>query len=125
MISLLYQIELWICLAASALPLVLAAMNRKPSLVSIGALAVVEVVLLVQLVASIVIVIGGASAKGDTVEFFGYLITALLVPLATGFWALLERTRWSTLILGIGGLTVAVMLVRMSQIWFGTYFLAA
>lgn len=125
MISLLYQIELWICLAASALPLVLAAMNRKPSLVSIGALAVVEVVLLVQLAASIVIVIGGASAKGDTVEFFGYLITALLVPLATGFWALLERTRWSTLILGIGGLTVAVMLVRMSQIWFGTYFLAA
>ena len=125
MISLLYQIELWICLAASALPLVLAAMNRKPSLVSIGALAVVEVVLLVQLVASIVIVIGGARAKGDTVEFFGYLITALLVPLATGFWALLERTRWSTLILGIGGLTVAVMLVRMSQIWFGTYFLAA
>lgn len=125
MISLLYQIELWICLAASALPLVLAAMNRRPSLVSIGALAVVEVVLLVQLAASIVIVIGGASAKGDTVEFFGYLITALLVPLATGFWALLERTRWSTLILGIGGLTVAVMLVRMSQIWFGTYFLAA
>ena len=125
MISLLYQIELWICLAASALPLVLAAMNRRPSLVSIGALALVEVVLLVQLAASIVMVIGGARAKGDTVEFFGYLITALLVPLATGFWALLERTRWSTLILGIGGLTVAVMLVRMSQIWFGTYFLAA
>lgn len=122
MTVLLYQIELWVCLAASLVPLVLAAMKRLPSLVSVGALAVVELMLLVQLVASIVLVIGGARAKGDTVEFFGYLITALLVPLATGFWALLERTRWSTLILGIGGLTVAVMLVRMYQIWFGSYF---
>jgi hypothetical protein len=122
MTVLLYQIELWVCLAASLVPLVLAAMKRLPSLVSIGALAVVELLLLVQLVASIVLVIGGARAKGDTVEFFGYLITALLVPLATGFWALLERTRWSTFILGIGGLTVAIMLVRMYQIWFGTYF---
>ena len=122
MTVLLYQIELWVCLAASLVPLVLAAMKRVPSLVSVGALAVVELMFLVQLVASIVLVIGGARAKGDTVEFFGYLITALLVPLATGFWALLERTRWSTLILGIGGLTVAVMLVRMYQIWFGSYF---
>lgn len=122
MTVLLYQFELWVCLAASLVPLVLAAMKRLPSLVSIGALAVVELMLLVQLVASIVLVIGGARAKGDTVEFFGYLITALLVPLATGFWALLERTRWSTFILGIGGLTVAIMLVRMYQIWFGTYF---
>lgn len=122
MTVLLYQIELWVCLAASLVPLVLAAMKRLPSLVSIGALAVVELLLLVQLVASIVLVIGGARAKGDTVEFFGYLITALLVPLATGFWALLERTRWSTFILGIGGLTVSIMLVRMYQIWFGTYF---
>ncbi|MEN9661035.1 MAG: hypothetical protein RLZZ443_964 [Actinomycetota bacterium] len=122
MTVLLYQFELWVCLAASLVPLVLAAMKRLPSLVSIGALAVVELMLIVQLVAAIVLVIGGARAKGDTVEFFGYLITALLVPLATGFWALLERTRWSTLILGIGGLTVAVMLVRMYQIWFGSYF---
>ena len=122
MTVLLYQIELWVCLAASLVPLVLAAMKRLPSLVSIGALAVVELMLLVQLVASVVLVIGGERAKGDTVEFFGYLITALLVPLATGFWALLERTRWSTFILGIGGLTVAIMLVRMYQIWFGAYF---
>ena len=122
MTVLLYQFELWVCLAASLVPLVLAAMKRLPSLVSIGALAVVELMLIVQLVAAIVLVIGGARAKGDTVEFFGYLITALLVPLATGFWALLERTRWSTFILGIGGLTVAIMLVRMYQIWFGSYF---
>lgn len=122
MTELLYQIELWVCLAASVVPLGLAAIKRKPSLVSIGALAVVELALVVQLVASIILVAGGARAKGDTVEFFGYLITALLVPAATGFWALLERTRWSTFILGIGGLTVVVMLVRMSQIWFGTHF---
>lgn len=122
MIDWLFQIEAWLCVAAGLFAAALAAIGRKPSLVSIGSLALVELALLVQLGASIALVVGGAQSKGDIVEFFGYLITALLVPLAAGFWALVERTRWSTLILGIGSLTVAVMLVRMWQIWSGTNF---
>jgi hypothetical protein len=55
------------------------------------------------------------------VEFFAYLIVALLIPLGAAFWALIERTRWSTVVIGVGALTVAVMLVRMNQIWTGTY----
>jgi hypothetical protein len=64
----------------------------------------------------------GSQAKGDTVEFFGYIITALIVPPAAIAWAVLERTRWSTLVLGVAGFTVAVMLVRMWQIWTGIRF---
>jgi hypothetical protein len=77
---------------------------------------------LVQLAVSIALVATGNQAKGDTVEFFGYIITALIVPPAAIAWAVLERTRWSTLVLGVAGLTVAIMLVRMWQIWTGIRF---
>lgn len=122
MIELVYQIELWVCVAAAALTTALALMGRKPSLVSVSALGVVELGLVVQLLLSIALVIGGAQAKQDTVEFFGYLITALIVPVAAVLWGLVERTRWSTAILAVSALTVAVMLARMEQIWTGTHF---
>ena len=122
MIDLLFQIQLWVYFAAGLFALTLGLIGRLPSLISIGALAVTELGLLIQLVASIVLVANGAQAKQDTFEFFGYLIVALLVPPAVALWALVERTKWSTVILGAGALTVAVMLVRMHQIWTGTNF---
>lgn len=116
------NIEIWLAVAAGLFCVALAAVKRLPSLVSLGALALVELALIVQLFWSIVLVAGGATAKGDTVEFFGYIITALFVPPAAALWALVERSRWSTMVLGVAGLTVAVMLVRMWQIWSGTQF---
>lgn len=122
MIDLLFQIQLWIYFAAGFFALFLGLFGRLPSLVSIGALAVTEIGLLIQLAVSILLVVKGAQAKQDTVEFFGYLIVALLVPPAVALWALVERTKWSTVILGTGAITVGVMLVRMHQIWTGTNF---
>ena len=116
------QAEVWIAVAAGLFCVVLSATKRLPSLVSLGALALVELALIIQLIWSIVLVAGGATAKGDTVEFFGYIITAIFVPPAAALWALVERSRWSTMVLGVAGLTVAVMLVRMWQIWAGTQF---
>lgn len=121
MIDWLYSAQLFIATAAGLLALGLGFAKRKPSGISIGSLAVVQLGLVIQLVTSIVLVLMGERAKQDTVEFFAYLIVALMIPLAAAFWALIERTRWSTLILGVGALTVAVMLVRMSQIWTGSY----
>ena len=94
-------------------------MKRKPSLVSLSLFALVELGLIVQFIASIVLVAGGARAKQDTVEFFAYVVVALLIPIGAGFWAMVERTRWSTLILAAASLTVVVMLFRMQQIWLG------
>ena len=94
-------------------------MKRKPSLVSLSLFALVELGLIAQLIASITMVAGGARAKQDTVEFFAYVIVALLIPIGAGFWAMVERTRWSTLILAAASLTVLVMLFRMQQIWLG------
>lgn len=114
-----YQIFLGICVLAGIYALLLGLFKREPSWVSVGAVSAVELVLVVQLIWSIVLVSGGAQAKGDTVEYFGYIITALLVPPASVFWAIIERSRWATVVMGIADLTVAVMLVRMWQIWSG------
>ncbi|MFM6977440.1 MAG: hypothetical protein ACKOWR_01800 [Micrococcales bacterium] len=105
--------------AVGSIGLLLGMAKRKPSLISIGALALVELLLFVQLVVSIILVAGGERAKTDTVEFFSYLVVALIVPIGAGFWAMVERTRWSTMVLGVAGFTVAIMLARMEQIWFG------
>jgi hypothetical protein len=116
MITWFYSAQLFLDTVVGLFALTLGLAKRKPSGLTIGALALVQLALLIQLVASIVIVISGERAKQDTVEFFAYLI-----PIGAVFWALIERTRWSTVIIGVGALTVAVMLVRMSQIWTGTY----
>lgn len=81
----------------------------------------IEISLFVQLAVSVGIVLAGQTAALSTVEYFGYLIVALLVPLAGAAWALMERTRWSTVILGATSLTISVMLLRMWQIWEGSY----
>lgn len=106
-------------LLAALLLISLGMLKRKPSRVSLTAIALVELGLVVQTVVSIAAVVSGERAKTDTVEFFAYLFVALIVPIAAGFWAIVERTRWSTLVLAAAALTVVVMIFRMQQIWLG------
>jgi hypothetical protein len=119
MLELFFQIEAWSSLVIGLILLGFGAAKRKPSLISLCGIAIVQLGLVVQLISSIVMVVGGARAKGDTIEYFAYILVALIVPLGAAFWALIERTRWSTFVLGVGALTAAIMLVRMHQIWFG------
>jgi hypothetical protein len=119
MLEVFFQIEAWTAFAVGLILLGFGMARRKPSLISLGALAFIQLGLVVQLISSIILVAGGATAKTDTIEFFAYLLVAMIVPLGAAFWALIERTRWSTFVLGVGSLTVAIMLVRMHQIWFG------
>ena len=113
----LYYTLLVVAGGSAALCLVLAMFGRKPSLVSVGSAALVEVALLVQLLATIVLLATGATCKGDVVEFFGYVLVAMMVPAGAVVWALAERTKVSTAVLAVSGLTVAVMAARMAQIW--------
>lgn len=121
MIEVLYLAQLWFAVAAGLFCLVLGLLGKLPSLWSVGSLAAVLLGLIGQFVYTTVIVIGGAEAAVDTVEFYAYLLVAIMVPIGAGFWALVERNRWSTVILGVASLTVAVMLVRMNQLWTGSY----
>lgn len=120
MIDLYFLILVWYAVAAGLVLVGFGLFGRKPSGFTVALAAGVEAGLLVQLVLSIGLVAMGETAAIDTWEFFGYLVVALLVPVAGVFWALVETTRWSTVILGASVLTIAVMLVRMQQIWTGT-----
>ena len=55
---------------------------------------------------------------GVLYEPAGTAVSVLLVPPAAILWALIDRTKWSTVVLGAGAFTVAVMVYRMYQIWF-------
>jgi hypothetical protein len=114
-----YLAQLTYALPAGVLLLLLGLIGRPPSGFSLLLVAITEFGLLMQLVASLTLVVLGERAATDTLEFFGYLIVALLIPVAAAIWSLVERTRWSTVVLGAAVLTVAVMLVRMQQLWTG------
>jgi hypothetical protein len=85
--------------------------------VTLGALVVVELLLLAQLVIALIAPGLGNHPTGSVPEFYVYLISALLIPPLAVFWALIERTRWSTVVLGVAAFAIAVMVVRMEQIW--------
>ncbi len=121
MVEWLFQVLLWLSVAVGAALVVLGIIGLKPSGYLILSLAAVEVSLVVQLAVSVGMVFAGSQAVVSTIEYFGYLLVALLIPVAGGIWALAERTRWSTVIMGASALTISVMLVRMWQIWSGNY----
>lgn len=110
-------IEVAVASAAGVLCVVMGLFKRKPGDLTMGALALVELLLVAQLVITIVAPLTGNLPTGNIVEFYIYLICALLIPLLAGFWALVERDRWSTLVLGVAALAIAVMVVRMNIIW--------
>ena len=122
MLDWLYWVQLWPALAIGLVTLFLGLFGKPPSDVTVSGQAIVELGLVVQLVVSVVLVATGQQAVNDTVEFFAYLITALIIPLGAVLWALVDRkSKWSTVVLGVSALTIAVMLVRMHQIWTGVY----
>lgn len=110
-------VEVAVASAAGVLCVILGLFRRKPGDLAMGSVALVEVLLLAQLVIAIVAPFTGNSPTGSVVEFYIYLICALVIPLLAVFWALVERDRWSTVILGVACLAIAVMVVRMNIIW--------
>jgi hypothetical protein len=108
-----------VCLLAALVCIVAAVIKQPPNDITILSVAAVELFLLVYGIAAVARQAGGEAVAGEVWEFWGYWITALLVPVAAFWWSILERTRWSNLILGAVGLTIFVMLVRMEQIWDG------
>ena len=106
-----------IAVVAGLLCMVLGLAGRRPSDLSVGALALIEVLLIVQVVVAIVAPFAGNPPSGSLLEFWVYLVSAVLLPLGGVAWALIERSRWSTVIMGIVALSIAVMVWRMNVIW--------
>jgi hypothetical protein len=82
-------------------------------------MGVVTLLAVAQLVAGVVRLAGGRSADGGDVIFVAYLVGAALTVPAAGFMSLLERTRWGSAIVAAGGVVLAVLEVRLFDIWGG------
>lgn len=92
-------------------------LGRRPGDVTVGGMVLTLVLLLVQVVISVAAPLVGNPPLGSALEFWVYLVSAVLIPPAAVFWALIERSRWSTVIMGVAALAVAVMVWRMQVIW--------
>ncbi|HXD60714.1 MAG TPA: hypothetical protein VN619_02175 [Lacisediminihabitans sp.] len=110
-------LQIGVAVLAGVFCIVMGALGRLPNDFTLGATLIVEVLLIVQLVVAIVAPFVGNDASGSMLEFYVYQISAVLLPPAAVFWALIERNRWSTVILGVACLAIAVMVYRMEQIW--------
>lgn len=110
-------LQVGVAVVAALLCVAFGLAGRAPNDATIGATALVELLLVTQLVIAVVAPITGNQPTGNALEFFLYLGGALLLPPLAVFWALVERSRWSTVVLGIACFSVAVMVYRMHQIW--------
>lgn len=102
-------------LVLAAWYLLRSALDRSPGrndIIAAGLLSALVVVLVLVAVFGLVTGTGPA----DPATFGGYLITTIaFVPTAV-YLAVMEPTRWGSLILGIGCLVLPVLVLRLQQI---------
>ena len=118
MIEWFLWVQLGVAVAGGTLAIILGLVGWRPNDLTVGFAGVVELLLIVQLAVTISAPLTGNQPTGSLIEFYLYLVTALLIPLGAAFWAFADRSRWSTVVLGVAMIAIAVMLYRMSQIWF-------
>ena len=109
--------QITVALAAGILALVLGLLGRRPSDLTLAGPALVELLLVAQVVVAIVAPLVGNAPSGNPYEFWAYLISALVIPPAAIAWAFVDRSRWSTVVVGVACLSIAIMLYRMEVIW--------
>lgn len=99
---------------------VMTAVRDHPADSSILSLAAIELYLIVYGIYAGIRQLGGASVTGEAWEFWGYILTALLLPVGVFIWAMIDKTRWSNLVMSFVGLVVFVMVYRLEEIWWGS-----
>lgn len=82
-------------------------------------MAVVTLPAAAQLVVGIVQLARGEKPEQGTTIFVAYLLGAFACIPAAGFMSLAERTRWGSVTVAAGGIVLAVLQVRLYDIWGG------
>ncbi|MEV5616622.1 hypothetical protein [Streptomyces bacillaris] len=80
-------------------------------------MAVVTLLALAQLVVGIVQLARGERPEQGTAVFIAYLIGSFAAVPAAGVLSLSERTRWGSVTVAAGALVLAVLEVRLYDIW--------
>ncbi|MCU1477928.1 MAG: hypothetical protein JWQ64_2621 [Subtercola sp.] len=110
-------VQISVAVLAGAFCLINGFTGRTPNDFTLGATALVEVLLIAQFIVALIAPAAGNPPLGDVLTFYVYMISALLLPAAAVFWALIDRSKWSTVVLGVACLAIAVMVFRMNEIW--------
>lgn len=103
-------------LAAMLYAVVLAARNKRIDWTVLGALGVIEVGLIAQLVIGIV-QLSGTDRDVSGPFFVGYLIGSLIILPIGAFWALAESSRWGAGALAIACLVIPILELRLHDLW--------
>jgi hypothetical protein len=82
-------------------------------------MAVVSVLALLQLVIGCVQLVRGERPEQGMAIFIAYLVGAFAAVPAAGFMSLAERTRWGSVTVAAGAVVLAVLEVRLYDIWGG------
>jgi hypothetical protein len=113
----------WLAWTTGALSLALAALAglatalaKRIDDVQLLLAALLELAMLAQAVTGVVL-LTRTERDVPAAVFAGYLLTTVLVPPLGTFWAFGERSRWGTGVLAVAGLTCAILVVRLEQIW--------
>jgi len=110
-------VQIAVACAAALFCLIAGLIGRRPSDWTVGSVLLIELLLIVQVIVAIIAPFVGNPPTGDPLEYWVYMVGALLLPVGGVLWVLLDRTRWSTVVLGVVGFALAIMLWRMHVIW--------
>ncbi|MFD7915229.1 MULTISPECIES: hypothetical protein [unclassified Streptomyces] len=80
-------------------------------------MAVVTVLVLAQLVIGLVKLAQGEKPDEGAVIFVAYLVGAFAAVPAAGMLSLTERTKWGSITVAAGAVVLAVLEVRLYDIW--------
>jgi hypothetical protein len=104
-----------VALVLAAWLLIRCALNRAPSRFDLLATAGLGALVAILVVVAVIGLFDG-SRPLETATFIGYLITTIAFAPTAFVLARMEPTRWGNLILGIGCLTLPVLVLRLQQI---------
>ncbi|GAA2671714.1 hypothetical protein ACXZ65_18805 [Streptomyces aculeolatus] len=83
-------------------------------------MAVVTLLAMAQVVVGLVQLGRGEDPDEGTAVFVAYLLAAAFAVPAVGLLSLTERSRWGSATVAAGGFVLAVLQVRLHDIWAGT-----
>lgn len=115
----LVQALIAVSVVAGIVLMIEGARGKDPLWWHLGVAAAVELLLVVQALIAVVLLVQGGVIMGSTGVFVSYLVFALAALPLTLLWGLGEPSRWTLVALGVAALVVAVLVLRLDQIWAG------
>lgn len=113
------SVVVWGAVALAVVLAVLAVLDRSTPLWALALVGLLELGLVVIGVIGVVTWIGG-DAPAEPVVFFFYLLACLAIPPLMVWWGRGEPGRWGSGVVAIACLVLAVLVLRVEQVWSGT-----